>query len=198
LPRCIRNNNELYLHRNGEENMFDKSMTTVRPFKLALLALAIGAAAQASAASTTASASATVITPINVSSTGSLSFGKIAASASPGSITISTSGTRSVSGGVTGSSTTSAVKFDIIGEPSATYTIDTSATTANLTSGSDTMALALVADFTGGGATAGTQSGGTLDGTGKQSLYVGGTLTVGANQAAGAYTGTVSVAVAYN
>jgi hypothetical protein len=178
--------------------MFEKSNTSVRPFKLALLALAIGAAAQAGAASNTASASATVITPINVTSTGSLAFGKIAASATPGSITISTSGTRSNSGGATGSGTTSAIKFDITGEPSSTYTIDTAATTANLTSGSDTMALALVSDFTGAGATTGAQATGTLDGTGKQSLYVGGTLTVGASQAAGAYTGTVSVAVAYN
>jgi spore coat protein U-like protein len=178
--------------------MFDKSMTTVRPFKLALLALAaIGVAAQANAATTTATASATVIAPIAVNSTSNLSFGKIAAAATPGSITISTAGTRTATG-VTGSGTTTAAAFDITGDANATYTIDTSATTANLTSGANTMALALVSDFTGGGATSGTQSTGTLDGTGKQTLHVGGTLTVGANQAAGAYSGTVSVTVAYN
>jgi hypothetical protein len=165
---------------------------------LTLFAMAMGAAAQAGAASTTATATATVITPIAVTSTGSLAFGKIAASASPGSITISTNGTRSATGGATGSGTASAVTFDVTGEATTTYTIDTSATTANLTSGSDTMALALVSDFTGAGATAGAQSNGTLDGTGKQTLHVGGTLTVAANQPAGAYTGTVSVAVAYN
>jgi spore coat protein U-like protein len=176
--------------------MFDKSMTTVRPFKLALLALAIGVAAQATAASTTAPATATVIAPINVTSTGSLAFGKIAAGATPGSVTISTGGTRT-SSVATASGTASKVTFDITGEASTTYAIDTSATT-NLTSGANSMALALVTDFTGAGAVSGAQSTGTLDGTGKQTLHVGGTLTVGANQAAGAYTGTVAVTVAYN
>lgn len=176
--------------------MFKKSTTSVRPFKLALLAMAIGVAAQAHAASTTATASATVIAPIGVSSTGSLAFGKIAAAATPGSITVSTNGTRTASV-ASASGTASAVTFDITGEANATYTIDTSATT-NLTSGSDSMTLALVSDFSGAGATTGVQGSGTLDGTGKQTLHVGGTLTVGANQPAGAYTGTVSVAVAYN
>jgi spore coat protein U-like protein len=182
--------------------MFEKSIVAVRPFKLALLAsialAAAGATAPAFAASTTATASATVIVPIAIAKATDLSFGKFAAGTSAGSVTIKTDGTRTVTGVTATGGTLSAASFNISGEPSATYAIDTSATTANLTSGSDTLSLALVSDFTAGGASSGTQATGTLSGTGTQTLYVGGTLTVGANQANGSYSGSVSVAVAYN
>jgi hypothetical protein len=183
--------------------MFEKSIVAVRPFKLALLAsvalAAAGAAAPTFAASTTATASATVIVPIAIAKATDLSFGKFASGASAGSVTIKTDGTRT-SSGVTeiGGGTLSAARFNITGEPNATYAIDTTATTANLTSGSDTLSLALVSDFAAAGASSGTQATGTLSGTGTQSLYVGGTLTVGANQPNGSYSGSVSVAVAYN
>lgn len=178
--------------------MTQKSNAAVRPFKLALFALAaIGAATQVNAATTTATATATVISPISITKNSDLAFGKISAAASPGTITISPNGARTASG-VTGSGATTAAAFQVNGEPSTTYAIDTSATTANLTSGSDTMALTLISDFTGSTATSGTQTTGTLDGTGKQTLFVGGTLAVGANQPAGSYSGTVSVAVSYN
>lgn len=177
--------------------MMDKSKTVARSVKLALLALtAIGAGTQANAASTTATASATVIAPITINSTSNLVFGKISAVATPGTVTISPNGTRSATT-VTGAGTSSAAAFQVNGEPGTAYTIDTSASTANLTSGSDTMALTLISDFTASAATSGTQANGTLDGTGKQTLYVGGTLAVGANQPAGSYTGSVSVLVTY-
>jgi hypothetical protein len=178
------------------------TIVALRHFKLALLAAfalgLIGAGSGALAATTaTASASATVIAPIAVSSTANLSFGKFAPGAG-GSVTINTAGSRTVSGVIASGGTPTAATFDITGEPSATYAIDTSATTANLNSGANTMALALISDFTGGGATSGTQATGTLDGTGKQTLHVGGVLTVSASQPNGSYSGTISVAVAYN
>lgn len=178
-----------------------KSIAAVRAFKLTLvasLALGVIVAGETFAATATASASATVIVPISVSSTANLSFGKFAGS-NAGTITVNTAGTRTATGVLLSSGgTPSAAKFDITGEPNATYAIDTSASTATLTSGSDSMGLALVSDFSGGGATSGTQATGTLDGTGKQTLHVGGVLTVGAGQNSGTYNGTVSVAVAYN
>jgi spore coat protein U-like protein len=181
--------------------MLEKSNVVVRPFKLALLAslalAAAGASTGAIAATATAAASASVVAPISITSSGSLAFGKFAAGTSAGTVTISTAGTRTVSGVTASGGTTGAASFQVNGDASTGYTIDTSATTATLASGANTMALALVTDFTGGGAITGAQSSGTLDGTGKQTLYVGGILSVGANQPAGAYSGTVSVAVAY-
>jgi hypothetical protein len=179
-----------------------KKIVGIRPLKLALLAsFALGVIAAGSntlaATTATASATATIIAPISVSSTANLAFGKFAPGAG-GSVTINTAGARSVTGVIASGGTTTAASFDITGEASTAYAIDTSATSATLTSGSDTMALALISDFTGGGATSGTQATGTLDGTGKQTLHVGGVLTVSASQPNGSYTGTVSVAVAYN
>jgi hypothetical protein len=182
--------------------MFEKSSTTVRPFKLALLAslalVAAGATAPTYAATTTASATANVIVPIAIAKAADLSFGKFASGASAGSVTIKTDGTRTVSNVTAAGGTLSAASFNITGEPNATYTIDTTATSANLTSGANNLGLALVTDLTGGGAASGTVATGTLSGAGAQTLFVGGTLTVGANQPNGAYTGSVSVAVAYN
>ncbi|MFL6672228.1 MAG: DUF4402 domain-containing protein [Massilia sp.] len=173
-------------------------------FKLALLAsiaaAAAGAIAPSFAATTTASATATVVIPITVTKSSDLAFGKFASGATAGTVVISTAGAATRTGGVSsGGGTTTAAAFTISGEKGAAYTIDTSASTANLTSGSDTMALALITDVaTGAGATTGTVASGVLDGTtGNQVLRVGGSLTVGINQPAGAYVGTVSVAVLY-
>jgi hypothetical protein len=183
--------------------MFEKSTLAVRPFKLALhaslLLAAAGVTTYASAASATANASASVITPISVTSSGTLAFGKFAAGVSAGTVTINTAGARTVTGGVTASGgTPGAASFTVTGEPSTTYTIDTSATTTTLTSGANTMALSLAGDFTGAGATVAPPPSGTLSPAGTQTLFVGGSLVVGANQVNGSYTGTVSVAVAYN
>jgi hypothetical protein len=148
------------------------------------------------AASATASSSSTVVTPITITKSADLAFGKFAAGTG-GTVTVSTSGARSVTGAVTGmSSTTTAAKFDVAGETGATYSITLSGTTV-LTSGSDTMAFAAISDLTGANSTSGTVPSGTLT-AGTQSIYVGGTLTVGSAQAPGTYTGTVIASVDYN
>jgi spore coat protein U-like protein len=59
------------------------------------------------------------------------------------------------------------------------------------------MALARISDLTAGDATSGEVTSGTLTG-GAQSIYLGGTLTVGETQVAGAYTGSVTATVEYN
>jgi spore coat protein U-like protein len=182
--------------------MFKKSIAAQRPFKLALIAsiAMLGAASAPSFAanSTTASASATVLTPINVSKSTDLNFGKFIATA-VGSVTVSTSGARTFSGVTLATGITpTAASFSITGEPNATYTIDTTGTSTSLTNGANTMPLAIYTDLTGGNATSGTVASGTLSAGGAQTLYVGGQLTVGATQVAGAYTGTIAVAVNYN
>jgi hypothetical protein len=182
--------------------MFTKSNAAY--FKLALLAsivaAAVGLVAPSQAATATATATATVVTPITIAKTADLAFGKFASGATTGTVVIDTAGGVTRTGGVSsGGGTVTAAAFTVTGDKSAGYTIDTSATTATLTSGPDSMALALITDVsTGAGATSGTVGTGVLDAsTGTQVVRVGGTLTVGINQPAGSYAGTVSVAVLY-
>lgn len=164
--------------------------------KLAAATAALACAPLAIAANTSASSTGTVVQPIAISKAADLVFGKFAA-VTGGSITVSTSGARSVTGAVIGmSGTPAAAKFDVTGEPDATYSINLVAP-ATLDSGSDTMAFAVTSDLTAANTTSGTVSTGTLTG-GAQSIYVGGTLTVASAQAPGTYTGNVVATVEYN
>jgi len=166
---------------------------------LAALALAMSAAAgSAIAAVATATSTSTVITPINITKVADLAFGSFAAGSSIGTVTVSTNGTRSKTGGVTlmGGGATAA-QFNVTGSGTLTYSISWAGSSTTLTSGSDSMTFTRIADLTGAGATSGDVSSGTLT-AGAQSIYVGGVLDVGINQAAGSYTGTVSATVEYN
>jgi spore coat protein U-like protein len=164
----------------------------------ALAALTHGSLAFAENGRAVATA-AVLATPVVVSKTADLSFGKFAASGA-GSITISTSGARTVSGGVLAAAdgpAMTAASFVVSGAAGAGYSITHGGTsTLSRTGGPDTMPMtkftAVGADNRPTGA-----PGGILNG-GAQTIYVGATLDVGANQAAGAYTGTVSVTVEYN
>jgi hypothetical protein len=149
----------------------------------------------------TATATATVITPIAIAKAQDLVFGKFAPGAG-GSVTVSTSGARTATGAIlsTIGSTPTAAKFNVTGDTGATYAITytgTSATLSNTDPTPATMALAYFSDLTAGDATTGTASTGTLT-SGAQSIYVGGTLTVGSTQASGTYSGNVKVQVEYN
>jgi spore coat protein U-like protein len=59
------------------------------------------------------------------------------------------------------------------------------------------MAFTAISDTSASAITTGTVATGTLTG-GAQTIYVGGALTVGANQVAGTYAGNINVAVDYN
>lgn len=150
---------------------------------LAVFGLTLGSA---KAASTSGNASATIAVPISVSESSALSFGSVIRSASAGTVVINTSGTRSVTGGVTAlGGTVSAASFAVSGEGSAAYTI--SFTDGTLTGPGTSMA---VSTFTNDGS-------GSLSGGGSETVNVGATLSVGANQTEGAYTGTYTVTVNY-
>jgi len=171
--------------------------------KLALFASLAAASllpGAAQAAQATATASGTVVTPIAITAAANLAFGSFAAGAG-GTITVSTSGARTSSGVVALGGGAAAARFDITGSASTTYSISHSGTavlTNTTGGGGETMALAKFSDLTAGNATSGNVSSGTLDGAGAQSLFVGGTLTVGAAQVPGVYTGTVIATVEYN
>jgi hypothetical protein len=164
-------------------------------------ALAVGATfmtVDAFAANATATATATVITPIAISKAVDLSFGKFARGVG-GTVTVSNSGARTASGTILSAvgSTPTAARFDVVGDALATYSIGIVADATIVGAGSS-MALAVTSDLTGANVTAGNVAAGTLSAGGLQSIFVGGALTVGAAQAAGAYTGNIVVTVEYN
>ncbi len=163
----------------------------------------VGFGLNAYAAAATSTATSTVIAPIGISAPVVLSFGKFAPGAG-GSVTISNSGARTGTGVILSStaSTLTAARFDVTGEASTTYAITHSGVTAlsgpTVATVVQTMALAKTSDLTGANVTTGNAATGTLSTGGAESIYVGGTLTVGAAQAAGVYTGAVTVTVEYN
>lgn len=172
---------------------------TSNGFKLAVMALALCGAGSAMAATATATSTSTVITPIAITNTANLSFGNIAGGGTAGTVTVSPNGTRAVTGGtVTAGGSPTAAQFSVTGQSGLTYAIDLSGTSATLSDGgSNSMAFTSISDTTASAITTGNATSGTLTG-GAQTIYVGGALTVGANQAAGTYSGTINVAVNYN
>jgi hypothetical protein len=172
---------------------------THNSIKLAAVALALSAAAGAMAATINASSSSTVVSPIAITKAADLAFGAFAAGSTSGTVTVSPDGSRSFGGGALGVGTQSgaitAAQFNVTGQSGFTYSISVTGTA--LTSGSDTMAFAPISALTANTATSGTVSSGTLTG-GTQTIFVGGSLTVAANQAPGTYSGTVTATVDYN
>jgi hypothetical protein len=106
---------------------------------------------------------------------------------------MSTASVRTAGGGATlvsDGSTISAAAFDVTGAPNATYSISLPASATITAPGPITMT---VDTFVSNPTPTGTLSGG-----GSQTLAVGATLQVGANQGQGSYTGTFNVTVNYN
>ncbi|OEY65267.1 DUF4402 domain-containing protein [Marinobacter sp. X15-166B] len=172
-------------------------------FRRAALASAVvvGAlgAASSFAADATSNSTATVLTPITIETAQHLTFGSFAASGTPGTVTVATNGDRSFTGGalnstVNGAST--AAHFTVTGEGESNYSISWSENNT-LTSGENSMALTLISALTPSAATSGEVTSGTLS-AGTQTIYLGGTLTVSASQAAGSYAGDVTATVEYN
>lgn len=122
-----------------------------------------------------------------------LSFGSFVAGIG-GSVTVSTSGARSASGGVLliPSSAGAAAQFTVSGDANATYTIQLP--------GNDFVKLSgpggdmFINEFTGSPSGAA----GQLSAGGSQSLSVGGTLSIASGQSPGEYSGSFSVTVDYN
>ena len=175
---------------------------------LTKLVLALGAAWMSAGAmaadNASATASATVLTPISVAVATDLSFGNFAPTSTAGTVIISTSGGRTGTNvflSPTNTIALSAAKFDVTGTGTSTYSIDytgSSATLASTGTPADSMAYAMCSALTNANSCSSTVTSGTLT-AGAQSIYVGGTLTVAANQAAHTdYAGTIKVTVAYN
>lgn len=159
----------------------------------AVIFAGITTAAFAQTATATSNAAAVIIAPLSITNTAGLHFGTIMRSATAGTVSIATDGTRSSLGGVTLSALApvhSVATFDLEGESGNEVLITLPASTT-ITNGTQTMTVDnFVSDpddanpvTLGGAATV---------------LSVGATLNVAAGQASGAYTGTFDVTVNYN
>jgi hypothetical protein len=185
--------------------LMNSSIFFNRTFRFTALAsvFALGAlsASNSFAAKAAASnSSATVIVPIEISKSADLVFGKFAPGGG-GVVTVATDGARTTTGPILSisGSTPTAAKFDVAGDNSSTYGITWSGAAVLTDSVStETMALSKISDLTAAGATTGEVSSGTLNGSGAQSIYLGGELTVGVAQPDGTYIGDVTATVEYN
>lgn len=161
-----------------------------RRMKVALaIGFVAGMAASASSFAATASgtASASVLQPIAITAGQSLEFGAFAGN-SAGTVVIDTAGARSATGGVllaNNNGTYRQGQFSVTGTGNSTFAI-TYPSAFNITSGANSMSVTVAGPATG-----------TLS-SGSATINVGGTVTVGANQAAGSYTGTYTMTVEYN
>jgi hypothetical protein len=182
-----------------------KKMSRRALIAFGLVASATGAMAQSSATAT-GTATANVVRPITITASRALAFGNVVPGAAIGTLVIAgtAAGAQSVTGGVTqpGSQkgTVTSAQFAVAGEGSFTYTLTIPTAPVTISDSATTPNTMSVDTFTSDVAT--TAGAGTLSGTagtaGTQTVSVGGTLNVGANQAAGSYTGSFSVTVAYN
>jgi hypothetical protein len=135
---------------------------------------------------------ATTLSPLAIASTQDLDFGTILPGTVVGTVTINpNSGNRSVSGGATAAGgTPQRAEFVAVGRPNvqAVSTLDAGLTLNNGSGG------IMSASLTLGGGGPGVFN---FPGTGIRNFRVGGTLTVGANQADGVYTGLYNLTVNY-
>jgi len=167
-------------------------MKTIKKLAVCLVMFTFSAAmfAQVSATST---ASATIVTPIAISNTAALNFGNVAVNSSAGTVVMTAAGVRSVTGGCTlpaVAGSPAAASFNVTGTANYTYAITLPAVATTISSGANSMTVDTW--------TSTPTSTGTLNGSGTQTLTVGGTLHVGAGQASGTYTSATPFTVTVN
>ena len=156
---------------------------------LPLLAAPMAAFGQSSATAS-ANATATVYTAIALAKTHDLAFGNVFSTTAGGTVTVSSAGVESSSptGLFAAANTPTAASFTVGGANNAVFAI-TLPSSASLTSGSNTMTVNTFTSSLGASS--------TLSAGGTATLDVGANLVLGASQAAGSYTGSFSVTVAY-
>lgn len=168
-------------------------MKSVLRYTAAGLALAtVGIASNASAATATAQADAVILQSLTVTLDGTedaLDFGTIALNGTTGgTVVLTPANVRTCAAALTCVGTTETPNFDIQGSANRPVSISFATPTISLTGPGTPMTVALTSSAASV----------TLGATGAGTFNVGGTLTVGNNQAAGAYTGTVNVVVIYS
>jgi hypothetical protein len=158
--------------------------------KRALLGAAIAALAMnapaAQAASATGTAKAKILRQITLTNTSDLQYATIISGATAATVAVSTGGTRTCAAALTCTGTATAANFNVAGTEGAVVVVggDSSVTLTGSLGGTMASTLTYSAPTITLGATGG-------------SFQVGGTLSVGANQASGDYTGTFNVTANY-
>lgn len=153
-----------------------------------LVSLISGTAFAQSTASGTATVNAEIVSPITITDGTDLDFGRIIGNTAGGTVTVDTDSERTADNDnlLAPSTTVQAASFTVKAAEGYNYKI--TIPTVNLAGSGDAMPVVFTSSL---GNT-------NVLGTGEnQTLTVGGALTVNANQAEGAYTGTVEVTVAY-
>ena len=155
-----------------------------------VLVASVVSANAAHAATASADAKANILEQVSVSSDGSdLDFATIVSAPTASTVTVSPAGARTAcAGGAVCSGTVSAAGFTFGGTTGQTVTIDADASVTLTNSNGDTMSASLVES-------ASTQ---VISATAASNVFsVGGTLSIAANQADGAYSGSFDVDVDY-
>ncbi|HZG33423.1 MAG TPA: DUF4402 domain-containing protein [Sphingopyxis sp.] len=152
---------------------------------VALAAFAMNTSA-AHAASATGTAKAKILRQITLTNTSDLQYATVISGATASTVAVSTTGAATCGAGLTCTGTTSAANFNIAGTNGAVVLVggDSSVTLNGSLGGTMTSSLSYSATSVTLGATGG-------------SFQVGGTLSVGANQASGDYSGTFNVTANY-
>ena len=134
-------------------------------------------------------------TGISIAKVTDLSFGALLGSGVAGTAIMTPAGGRSPTGGVTlgAFSPGGAASFTVTGGKGAHYSITLPAGTITLTAPGGTLAVSAFTSTPSGSGTLGT----VAPNAGSQTLTVGATVAVAANQAEGDYSGTFNVTVAY-
>lgn len=167
-----------------------KNFKTVFAAGSALVALGLGATG-AHAATATADATAEILQQVQIAKSGDLNFGTIVPdSAASGvvSIAANAAGTRSCAANLTcaGAASVSSASFNVTGANGLNVDVTGLGGLTQLSDGTNNMAITL-----NGSSSVLAMTGSAVP------LYVGGNLTVAANQPAGVYSGTFSVSVDY-
>jgi hypothetical protein len=168
-----------------------KRITKFLALAFIMLAFTVSTFAQVTA---NASATATIVSPIAISKVTDMNFGNVAASVALGTVVLDPAGTRTATGGVTLPATVgtvTAASFTVTGTAGYTYSITLPALATTISFGAFTMS---VDTWTSTPTVAG---GGLLTG-GTQTLNVGATLHVAANQNAGTYSSAADFQVKVN
>ena len=140
--------------------------------------------------------SAKIVHPISIQKLIDMNFGNIATNSLGGTIVLSTSGSRTSTGGITlpvQSGSPSAAEFEVSGEKGYTYSITLSTNTIQLRSEEDPSETLAVSNFITD--PIGT---GTLNVDGIQRIRIGATLTVEPDQPSGNYISSTPLQITVN
>lgn len=148
--------------------------------------------------SETATGSLTIVQPLTITKEADLRFGSIVKPSSSGSVSVSTSGARSVTDGVEALSagdTPQAARFTVAGAGGSALSIQIP---PSITLSSGTHALQVTTTSNLSGSLAAQVLSGTADKTGSLEVRVGGSVALASTTEPGTYTGVLTVSTAYN